>query len=122
MPYFDSYLSSFIPELKERLKTPPTLLGLSGPLGIGKTTFTQELLSKLGLRDSSVQSPTFLKLIEHPVPGLGLCLHLDCYRMSDTRELDVLSLEMYSEAALWVVEWPELLIEYLKTHSELRRV
>ncbi len=101
----------------------PVVLALSGPLGAGKTTFTKTLLHAIGgLEPAQVQSPTFLKLLEYQIVGLGLCCHMDCYRMESPDEVEKLSLETYTEAFLWIVEWPELFLEYLNKKPELIRV
>lgn len=59
---------------------------LTGPLGAGKTTFTQGLVRGLGAK-GRVQSPTFTIIREHRAgarpdgsPGVGL-LHMDAYRL-----------------------------------------
>ncbi|WP_291474055.1 tRNA (adenosine(37)-N6)-threonylcarbamoyltransferase complex ATPase subunit type 1 TsaE [Corynebacterium sp.] len=59
---------------------------LTGPLGAGKTTFTQGLVRGLGAK-GRVQSPTFTIIREHKAgsrpdgtPGVGL-LHMDAYRL-----------------------------------------
>ena len=59
---------------------------LTGPLGSGKTTFTQGLVRGLGAK-GRVQSPTFTIIREHKAgtrpdgtPGVGL-LHMDAYRL-----------------------------------------
>lgn len=59
---------------------------LTGPLGAGKTTFTQGLVVGLGAV-GRVQSPTFTIIREHRAgtrpdgaPGVGM-LHMDAYRL-----------------------------------------
>jgi tRNA threonylcarbamoyl adenosine modification protein YjeE len=104
-----------------RLKAPALVL-LEGDLGLGKTTFVKELLGSWGYSASQVQSPTFLKLLEHRVPGKGLCLHLDCYRIEDLADFDRLALESYLEASFWFVEWPQKLLRYWESHPELERL
>lgn len=76
------------------------LLGLSGSLGSGKTTFTRELLSALGSKDP-VASPTFVLCHEYRAGSL-IVEHWDLYRLKEApSEL----LEVSS--ALRIVEWPE---------------
>ena len=103
------------------LKTPALVL-LEGDLGMGKTTFVKELLSSWGYSSSKVQSPTFLKLLEHRVPGHGLCLHLDCYRIEDSDEFIKLGLEAYLEADYWFVEWPEMFLKHLAECPSLEKL
>jgi tRNA threonylcarbamoyl adenosine modification protein YjeE len=100
----------------------PTLLLLEGPLGAGKTTFTKELLAELGFDAAQVQSPTFLKLLEYQIPNFGLCLHIDTYRMEEVYDLERLSLESYENAALIIVEWPELFLSFFEARPWLFKI
>lgn len=92
------------------------LLVLSGPLGAGKTTFTQGLGDGLGVR-GRVMSPTFVLARMHrgPLP----LLHVDAYRLRDGAaaghplDLDDLDLDAALEDAVTVVEWGEGLVETL---------
>ncbi len=103
------------------LKSQPQLLFLEGPLGSGKTTFAQALLASLGWVGEPVQSPTFLKLLEYDVPGFGLVVHIDTYRMEDEMDVQNLGLENYQHARLWIVEWPELFVDYLKSNPQIQK-
>ncbi len=100
----------------------PVLVLLEGDLGVGKTTFVKELLASYGVDPEEVQSPTFLKLIEHEVDGLGLCLHVDAYRMEDSQECAALSLESYDAMVCCIVEWPKVLEDYFSKHPDLFKV
>ncbi len=97
----------------------PLLVLLEGNLGAGKTTFVKEILEHWGCDATRVQSPTFLKVLEHHVPKLGLCLHWDCYRIEDVEELDRLGLENYLDASVWFVEWPEILEKYFSLRPDV---
>jgi tRNA threonylcarbamoyladenosine biosynthesis protein TsaE len=84
----------------------PFVLWLQGDLGAGKTTFTGAFLHALGL-DSSVPvlSPTYTYMTEYQTT-LGLCAHLDLYRLveGDLDSLEsLLSGRQYSGL---IVEWP----------------
>ena len=98
-----------------------TLVGLEGPLGAGKTTFTRELLRSLGLPGTeTVQSPTFLKLIAYDLSSFGRVCHLDAYRTAEPHEWDRVGLETYADARLWLVEWPETFFAFLRFNPALR--
>ncbi len=84
---------------------------LVGPLGAGKTTFTQGLGRGLGVL-GAVTSPTFVIAREHGSRdgGLGL-VHVDAYRLGSVAELEDLDLDLRS--AVTVVEWGEGMAEVL---------
>ena len=82
------------------------MIGLSGPLGAGKTTVVRALLRALGV-EGAVRSPTYT-LIEPYSVALGEVRHLDLYRLGDPGELEFLGAEdLRAEAALNLIEWPE---------------
>jgi len=85
------------------------LLLLSGPLGSGKTTFTQALGRVLQVV-APVTSPTYTLVHEYPSPG-GTLVHLDAYRLGSAEPLAGSMLDDYLERArLVVVEWGEQLL------------
>lgn len=89
------------------------LVVLTGPLGAGKTTFTQGLGEGLGVR-GQVASPTFIIARVHPPLGSGPALvHVDAYRLGSLEELDALDLDESLEDSVTVVEWGEGLAEVL---------
>lgn len=89
------------------------VLILSGPLGAGKTTFTQGLGEALGVR-GRVASPTFVISRVHPAADGGPALvHADAYRLGGPDELDDLDLDTHLPDAVVVVEWGEGLAEGL---------
>lgn len=90
-----------------------TVLGLSGELGAGKTTFVQALARALGVIES-VTSPTFVIARFYPLTSnsqFNKLVHIDAYRIEDETELapigwsDILS----DNKNLVIVEWPEKL-------------
>lgn len=89
---------------------PGSLLVLSGPLGSGKTTLTQQLGLALGSR-AAISSPTYTLIHEYPTPE-GTLVHIDAYRLDSASTLLDLGLEDYLERSrLVVVEWGEALLE-----------
>ena len=76
---------------------------LDGPLGAGKTTFTQGLGAALGVQ-GAVTSPTFVvSRIHRPTAELGL-IHVDAYRLNSADELFDLELDQLGNNVL-VMEW-----------------
>ena len=83
-----------------------SLLILSGPLGAGKTTLTQQLAKAFGSQ-AAVSSPTYTLIHEYPTP-VGTLIHIDAYRLESAEDLLELGLEDYLDRArLVVVEWGE---------------
>ena len=81
------------------------VLGLTGPLGGGKTTFTKSFLAALGIKRSS--SPTFVVAHEYQ-NGKRKIYHLDFYRMKESAELKNLGLEeMATGKNLVLIEWAD---------------
>lgn len=79
------------------------VVGLSGPLGAGKTTFVKAVVrERLGSDPAS--SPTFT--FWHRYPGTPPVDHLDLYRIDDPAELPELGLEdAFDGTSIVLVEW-----------------
>ncbi|HKH96970.1 MAG TPA: tRNA (adenosine(37)-N6)-threonylcarbamoyltransferase complex ATPase subunit type 1 TsaE, partial [Beijerinckiaceae bacterium] len=83
------------------------LVGLSGGLGAGKTTFARALVRALA--DDArleVPSPTFTLMQVYDTPA-GSVVHADLYRLGGAAELNELGFDEISERAITIVEWPE---------------
>lgn len=85
------------------LLRPGDVVVLDGPLGAGKTTFTQGIGRALSVR-GQVTSPTFVIARSHPGPGPAL-VHVDAYRLGRAVEVDDLDLEADLDTSVTVVEW-----------------
>lgn len=104
------------------------LLVLTGPLGAGKTAFTQGLGAGLGVR-GDITSPTFvIARVHRPDPARGgrvPLVHADAYRLGDSpdprAEIDDLDLDASAEDSVTVVEWGEGMVEQLSdAHLQVR--
>ena len=93
---------------------PGDVLVLDGPLGAGKTTFTQGIGSALGVR-GAVTSPTFVITRNHPGPGPAL-VHVDAYRLGGSVEVEDLDLDADLDRAITVIEWGAGKVEGLAPH------
>ena len=99
---------------------PGTVVLLEGPLGAGKTTFTQGLARGMNV-SGRVTSPTFVLAREHAPRGSGPSLvHVDAYRLLEggeavdlAAELDSLDLDSELDDAVVVAEWGGGLVEQL---------
>lgn len=108
-------------QLADRLASLPagTLVILSGPLGVGKTTLIQ-FLGKALKSNAQVSSPTYTLVNEYPTPH-GPLVHIDAYRLEDARALAQLGLDEYLDRArLVVVEWGEELLHEFPEAEFLR--
>lgn len=85
----------------------PLLVGLTGPLGSGKTTWARAMLRGLGY-EGRVPSPTYTLLEDYRLAGLTV-VHLDLYRLAAAEELEYLGVRDWLEdPRVWLlVEWPE---------------
>lgn len=61
---------------------PGTVIGLTGPLGAGKTVFARGVASGLGIDPAEVTSPTFVYVVEYPEGRIPFA-HADLYRLLD---------------------------------------
>lgn len=87
------------------------VVGLSGELGAGKTTFTRGLVSALGGDPDQVASPTYVLMKDYElgenIYQLKTLEHLDVYRLKNTSELDTLKLAdvLQNPNTIFVIEW-----------------
>lgn len=98
----------------------PANIALCGPLGTGKTTFTQQFGQRLGCIEPIV-SPTFTLLNEYPLPNNQALIHVDVYRLFEDTSPDLTKLiplqeqlnEWLHNPQAWVlVEWANLLNDW----------
>ncbi|UIZ92517.1 tRNA (adenosine(37)-N6)-threonylcarbamoyltransferase complex ATPase subunit type 1 TsaE [Corynebacterium sp. CNCTC7651] len=96
---------------------------LDGPLGAGKTTFTQGIAEGLQVK-GRVTSPTFVIARQHrsTVGGPDL-IHVDAYRLlgegspgDPLGELDALDLDTELDSAVVVAEWGGGLVEQISSN------
>lgn len=113
--------------LGERLQA-GDFVALCGPLGAGKTCFTQGLGEALGIT-SPIISPTFILIRQHPGP-VPLC-HADAYRVATAEELEDAGLTDCLEDSVVALEWAErvpqiwpeaLYIVQIALHNDGRRL
>ena len=79
------------------------VIGLTGPMGAGKTAFTRGFVSALGQEASS---PTFT--IVHEYATQPIVYHFDFYRLQQKEELEDIGFEEYLLAnGIIIAEWPK---------------
>lgn len=94
------------------------LIGLSGNLGAGKTTFVQALAREFHIPEV-VQSPTYVLMKSYPIQfdGFRKLIHIDAYRLESPEEFASLKPAefLYDPEALVIIEWPEKVQDALPT-------
>ena len=88
------------------------VLLLYGPMGSGKTTFTQGIANTLGI--SRLTSPTYVTLNQYDInvdSPIKILNHFDLYRLESEDQLRSVNFEeiIKDTNSLSVVEWPEKL-------------
>jgi len=95
---------------------------LIGEIGVGKTTFTRNLINNLqnqkGVKETEVLSPTFNLLYEYEIKDLKI-MHYDLYRIKKINELDHLGIFSESEKTVKIIEWPDLIKTSLSNKLEI---
>lgn len=101
------------------------IVALSGDLGSGKTTMTQELARQLGIKENVV-SPTFVIMKIYNINSNNIyylnfkkLIHIDAYRLDSYLELLKIGWQEIIEDKdnLIVIEWPEKIIEIIPKNS-----
>lgn len=84
------------------------VIGLSGPLGAGKTTLARGIAEGLGIDDGYVvSSPTYTLMQSYPCSQVDLH-HLDLYRIKGPEDLDSTGYRDHlGGKSVLLVEWPE---------------
>ena len=100
------------------------LIGLSGELGSGKTSFVQGLARGLDVPENYyITSPTYS--IIHEYPGRIPLFHIDLYRIRVRDEIDETGLyEILDRFGIFAIEWPDFVIndlgaDFLLIHFEI---
>jgi tRNA threonylcarbamoyladenosine biosynthesis protein TsaE len=97
------------------------IITLQGDLGAGKTAFTKELASLLGIQES-ITSPTFVIMKSYAIPNhpfFKTLTHIDAYRIEEDGEMLVLGFtELIKDPArLICIEWPERIKALIPQHA-----
>jgi len=92
-----------------RALPPDAVVHLVGDLGSGKTFLARAIATELGADPREVSSPSFAIVHEYPIPGRPPIIHIDGYRLSETRRewLEIGIPEMLSGPGVKLIEWPK---------------
>jgi tRNA threonylcarbamoyladenosine biosynthesis protein TsaE len=122
-----AFAKSFLSQLTSS-KDGAMVVCLDGDLGSGKTALVKEIGEALGLNKDLMTSPTFVIEKLYPLKTLPClqvgknlklpftCLvHIDAYRLEESKELSVLGFEKLLEdrANIIFIEWPERVAEII---------
>ena len=115
----NQFAAGFLSKLK--LGSTATVVGLSGDLGSGKTTFMQGIAAALGIHNQ-ITSPTFVIIKSYTLKSSSykLLIHIDAYRLENGQELQTLRFqEIISQPTnLVFIEWPERVSDILPKHTQ----
>jgi tRNA threonylcarbamoyladenosine biosynthesis protein TsaE len=87
----------------------PSVVGLKGTLGAGKTTLIKSFMHSLGVKEN-ITSPTFNIVKTYRVEKLRV-FHVDLYRLSSIHEFLDLDLPLNEEDTLFFIEWSDMIPE-----------
>ena len=87
----------------------PSVVGLKGTLGAGKTTLIKSSMYSLGIKEN-ITSPTFNIVKTYRVEKLRV-FHVDLYRLSSIHEFLDLDLPLNEEDTLFFIEWSDMIPE-----------
>lgn len=90
---------------------PGDIVGLTGALGVGKSTLARAMLRHLGVV-GDIPSPTFPIFQPYEDAALRVSVgHADLYRLSSPDELDELGFDEWLADGALIAEWPAFLLQ-----------
>ena len=98
----------------------PKIIGLSGPLGAGKTTIAKKIIKFFGCNDV-ITSPTFNIVKNYEVGDIKI-FHVDLYRLNSWSEFIDLDLPLSKENTLVLIEWASLMTDSYIPNMDLIKI
>ena len=99
-----------------------SVVHLTGDLGSGKTFLARAIASELGADPLEVSSPSFAIVHEYPRAGGPPVIHIDGYRLSESRRewFEIGIPEMLAGPGVKLIEWPKREFEQFEdSHVEI---
>ena len=103
--------------------SPDAVVHLVGDLGSGKTFLARAMAAELGADPREVASPSFAIIHEYPIPNRPPIIHIDGYRLSESRRewLEIGIDEILGGPGVKLIEWPKRAFEEFEpSHVEVR--
>ena len=82
------------------------VIGLMGPIGIGKTVFARGFIRFLSQHDEIVPSPTYTLMQAYETGAIPV-YHYDLYRIQSYSEIEELGFDAAVAGGIVLIEWPE---------------
>jgi len=101
---------------------PDAIVHLIGDLGSGKTFLARAMAAELGADPREVASPSFAIVHEYPRRDGPPVIHIDGYRLSESRRewLEIGIPEMLAQPGVKLIEWPKREFEEFEdSHLEI---
>jgi len=105
------------------LLPPDATVHLIGDLGAGKTFLVRAIATELGADPREVASPSFAIVHEYPLANGAPIIHIDGYRLSESRRewLEIGIPELLAGPGVKLIEWPKREFEEFEdAHVEVR--
>ena len=92
-----------------RMLPEDVVVHLIGDLGSGKTFLARAIAAELGANPREVASPSFAIVHEYPRPEGPPVIHIDGYRLSESRRewLEIGIPELLAAPGVKLIEWPK---------------
>lgn len=96
------------------------VVGLTGPLGAGKTTLTRALLRHAGVQDEVITSPTFTYVNVYRTKHQTF-YHFDLYRLTSIDDFMLQGFDEYVDdlESICFIEWPEIIEPLLTMRDDV---
>lgn len=101
---------------------PDAVVHLIGDLGSGKTFLARAIAAELGADPREVASPSFAIVHEYPKASGPPVIHIDGYRLSESRRewLEIGIPELLAQPGVKLIEWPKRAFEEFEdSHVEI---
>ena len=93
------------------------VVGLTGPLGVGKSAFARFVIQAACGFECDVPSPTFTLVQSYEAADGLLIMHMDLYRLEAPEDAFALGIEDSLYEAANLVEWPSKMGGYWPAHA-----